>query len=244
MFPPYLTFVLIGFVVATLGAMRAGEKAGIDRARVMDLALLMLALGVLGARLLAVLTDGKLDDFVHLCTDPAKVRPDAERDCLAALKFWQGGLTFYGGLLLAVPGAVWYCRRRRIDFLRMADVLAPFLLLGQGIGRIGCYLEGCCYGATTTGLFAPRHPTQLYEMVIDLALAALLWFVLRPRARGTGALFGWALALYGVARALLELWRADARGGIGPLSTSQLIAIPAVASGIWLIARARRTIGT
>ena len=239
MFPPYLTFVLVGFVVATIEAMRAGEKVGIDRARVMDCALLMLALGVVGARLLAVLTDGKLQDFVHLCTDPERVRPGAERDCLAALKFWQGGLTFYGGLLLAVPGAIWYCRRKRIDFLLMADVMAPFLLLGQGIGRIGCYLEGCCYGAPTGGLFAPRHPTQLYEMAIDVTLAALLWFGLRRRTRGRGELFGWALALYGAARAALELLRADERGGVGPLSTSQLIAIPAVACGIWLIARAR-----
>lgn len=243
MFPPYLTFVLIGFLIATIGAMRAGERAGFDRARIMDLALLMLALGVLGARLLAVATDGKLQDFVHLCTEPERVRPGAERDCLAALKFWQGGLTFYGGLLLAIPGALWYCRRKRFDFLQVADLLAPFLLLGQGIGRIGCYLDGCCYGAPTDGPFGPRHPTQLYEMVIDLALAALLWFVLRRRlAAARGALFGWLLVLYGTSRAALELLRADERGGIGPLSTSQIIAIPAVAIGMWLIARARRTI--
>jgi len=241
-FPPYLTFLLIGFVVASVLAMRAGEKVGVERARVMDLALLVLALGVVGARVLAVLTDGKLEDFVHLCTDPERVRPGAERDCLAALKFWRGGLTFYGGFLLAIPGAAWYCRRKRLDFLAMADLLVPFLLLAQGIGRIGCYLEGCCYGEVTSGWFAPRHPTQLYEMVIDLALAALLWFVLRRRARGKGELLGWALALYGVARAALEVLRADERGGLGPLSTSQLIAIPLVATGIWLILRARRTI--
>ena len=284
-FPSYLTLILIGFVVATLLAKRAARSAGIDGDRVVDLAMLCLVLGVLGARLLSVTTDGKFEDFVHLCTDPAQVeaidaratlcQTDAEcgwdyqcdpgsraaalagtrltmchppRDCLASLKFWQGGLTFYGALFLAVPGALWFCRRKRIDFLRMADLCGPFLLVGQGIGRIGCFLEGCCYGAPTDGPLGvrfpgharPLHPTQLYEMVADLALAAILWFAVRPRARGRGAVFGWTLVLYGAARAVIELWRDDPRGSLGPLSTSQVIAIPAVALGLFLIVRARR----
>jgi phosphatidylglycerol:prolipoprotein diacylglycerol transferase len=69
-FPAYLTLLLLGFLVATFGARRAAERAGIPGERIVDLALWMLVLGVLGARLLAVLTDGKLLDFVHLCTDP------------------------------------------------------------------------------------------------------------------------------------------------------------------------------
>lgn len=286
-FPAYLTMVMVGFLVATLLAKRAAVRAGLPGERMVDLAVLVLVLGVAGARITSVLTDGKLADFVHLCTEPRAVAaPDAAvrycerdeqcgfdyrcapetraavaagaratmcyppRDCLAALEFWQGGLTFYGGLLVATAGALWYCRRRRLDFLAVADLVAPYLLVGQAIGRLGCFLEGCCYGAATGGplgvrfpghAFA-RHPTQLYEAVVDLALAALLLFALRRPPRG--ARFGWMLVLYGAARAIIEIWRDDPRGGLGPLSTSQLVAIPAIALGLALIARARRGTGT
>jgi len=282
-FPSYLTMVMVGFVVAAVGARAAARRAGLDGERVVDMAILCLALGLLGARLLAVLTDGKLLDFVHLCTDPTRVsgedarvslcatdqqcgfdylcnlaaRDDVvagarrsmcypPRDCLAAVKFWQGGLTLYGALLLAVPGAILYCRRKRLDFLRVADLCAPWLLVGQAIGRIGCFLEGCCYGAVTRGPLGvtlpghatPVHPTQLYEAAADIALAALLGLAVRPRGRG--GTFGWMLIGYGAVRFALELLRDDPRGGLGPLSTSQLIAIPAVGAGAWLVARARR----
>jgi phosphatidylglycerol---prolipoprotein diacylglyceryl transferase len=280
-FPSYLTMVLVGFLVAVIGARRAASRAGIDGERIVDMALVCLVLGLLGARLLAVFTDGKLADFVHLCTDPAAVsgddarvalcdaddqcgfdyrcNPDARaavlagqrrsmchppRDCLAALKFWQGGLTLYGAILFAVPAAIWYCRRKRLDFLAVADLVAPYLLVGQAIGRLGCFLEGCCYGAVTRGRFgvrlpghaAPVHPAQLYEAGADLVLAALVAFA----PRGRGARFGWTLLGYAAARSAIEMVRADPRGALGPLSTSQIIAIPAAAAGAWLILRARR----
>jgi len=286
-FPSYLTMVMVGFLTATLLAKRAAVRAGLPGERIVDLALLVLLLGVAGARLLSVATDGKLGEFVHLCTEPRKVAaPDAAvrycqtdeqcgfdylcdrdareqvaageratmchppRDCLAVFKFWQGGLTFYGALLLAIPGAIWFCRRKRLDFLAVGDLVAPYVLVGQAIGRIGCFLEGCCYGAPTTGLFGvhfpghavARHPTQLYEMAADLALAGLLLLAVKPGRRGER--LGWMLALYGAARALVEVLRDDPRGGLGPLSTSQLVAIPAIALGLWLVARARRGAGT
>jgi phosphatidylglycerol:prolipoprotein diacylglycerol transferase len=275
--------LMVGFLVATLLSKRAAVRAGLPGERVVDLAVLVLVLGVAGARLLSVTTDGKLGDFVHLCSDPRAVEaPDAAvrycqrdeqcgydylcdpaareavaaaerstmchppRDCLAALKFWQGGLTFYGALLFAIPGAVWYCRRRRLDVLQVGDLVAPYVMLGQAIGRIGCFLEGCCYGAPTDGLLGvrfpghavARHPTQLYESAVDLVLAAVLLLAVRGRRRGER--LGWMLALYGAARAVIELWRDDPRGGVGPLSTSQLLAIPAIALGLGLVVRARR----
>lgn len=285
-FPSYLTLVLLGFLVATFGARRAAMRAGIDGNRIVDLALVCLCAGVLGARLFAVLTDGKLIDFVHLCSDPPAVSADharvalcetdaqcgfdyecnrearAEvlagerrsmchppRDCLAAIKFWQGGLTLYGGLLLAVPAAFWFCRRRRMEFLAVADLVAPWLLVGQATGRLGCFLEGCCYGAATgsalgvamPGHGRPLHPTQLYEAAADVVLAGVLAWVVSPRARRhRGETFGWMLLMYGAARAVIEIFRDDPRGGLGPLSTSQLVAGLAASVGIALVARARR----
>lgn len=282
--PAYLTMIMIGFFAAIFVARRDGESAGMDGVAIVDLGILMLVLGVLGARLLAVLTDGMLQDFVHLCTDPTLVdavdssvrfcSQDSDcgfdylcnlaargpvtagtqrsmcyppQDCLAALKFWQGGLTFYGGLLLALPGGLWFARRRGLGGLRTADVVAPSVMLGLAFGRVGCFLNGCCYGAETDGSlgvrfpghFADRHPTQLYESLFALGLFFLLRHLVRRRCRGEGELLGWLLVLYGVFRIGIEVFRDDPRGALGPLSTSQLISIPLVAAGAWLVARAR-----
>lgn len=284
-FPSYLTMVALGFVAAVLVARREARRRGVDENAVFDLAVLCLGAGLVGARLLSVLTDGFLEDFVHLCTQPELVdapdtavrfcqsdaecgagylcNPDARdavvagarktmchppRDCFAALAFWQGGLTFYGGLLAAAPLGLWFARRKGLGVLRTGDLAAPALFLGLAIGRVGCFLNGCCYGAPTDGalgaafpgLAQPRHPTQLYESAIALALFALLtWLARRPR--GDGAILGWGLLIYASLRPILELWRDDPRGGLGPLSTSQLLSLPLLAAGAWLVWRARRS---
>ncbi len=283
--PAYLTMIMFGFFAAAIVARRDGESAGLDGVAMVDLCILMLVLGVVGARLLAVLTDGFLQDFVHLCTNSKLVDPidtavrfctsDGQcggdylcdlsaqpavvagerksmcyppQDCLAVFKFWQGGLTFYGGLLLAVPGGFLYARHRGLGALRAADLLAPALMIALAIGRVGCFLNGCCYGAEThsaIGVLFPghlmdRHPTQLYESVFAFLLFVVLRWILRPRLNREGQLFGAMLVLYGVFRVLLEVLRDDPRGAIGPLSTSQLIGLPIIALGLYLFIRNRR----
>lgn len=274
-FPAYLTMLMVGFLVAIAVGRRQAEAMGLSGQKVVDLGILMLVLGIAGSRLLAVLTDGKFMEFVHLCTAPTLVPAvDSQvalctsdvpcdfhyvcdlatstchppRDCLAALKFWQGGLTYYGGLLAAIPGGLWYARRKGLGALVMADLAAPLIMLGLFFGRWGCFLNGCCYGAPTSswpgvmlpGHSQPVHPTQLYEGFGALALAVVLYYVIRPRKRGDGEVLGWLLALYGVMRIVIELFRADPRGSLGPLSTSQILSIPLIAAGIWLIVWVRR----
>jgi phosphatidylglycerol:prolipoprotein diacylglycerol transferase len=274
-FTGYAVMLTLAFVVSILGAQREGMRTGMDGTALIDLGLLMVLLGLLGARILAVLTDGQFTDFVHLCTDPKQVRAldalvahctsDAQcgfdylcdpvrkvchppRDCLAVLKFWQGGLTFYGGLIAASAGGLWFARRRHLGVWRTADLAAPFIMLGLAIGRLGCFFNGCCYGAPTDswlgmvmpGRGGPVHPIQLYESAAALALFFLLYLVARPRKRGHGEVFGWMLVGYGLARIALELLRADPRGALGPLSTSQLVSVPLIPAGVWLIVRLRR----
>lgn len=272
-FTSYVVMMAVAFIVGVWGCRRAATRAGLDGELLVDLGLWMLVLGIAGSRLLAVLTDGKLLDFVHLCTAPklvdavdAKVAQctasaqcgydylcDAAthtcyppRDCLAALKFWHGGLTFYGGVLLAVPGAMWFCRRKRLPVWKVADLAAPFLMLSLAIGRVGCFLNGCCYGDFTDAAIGvqfpghpgPRHPTQLYEMVTAGLLFVILSRVIGPRQQHKpGKTFGWMLILYGIARTIIEIFRADPRGALGPLSTSQVISIPLIAAGVYLVAR-------
>ena len=274
-FPAYMTMLMIGFIVAISLARRQGERQGMNGNHIVDLGLLMLVMGVLGARILSVLADGKFIDFVHLCTDPTQVEAvdrlvetcyesaqcgyhyqcdlatntcHPPRDCLAALKFWWGGLTYYGGLLLAVPVGMWFARRKGLGVLRTADLVAPFVALGLFFGRLGCFFNGCCFGAHTDAWTAvtlpghphPVHPTQLYESLGALALFFVLSFAVQPRKRGHGEVFGWLLVLYGFLRFAIELVRADARGSLGPLSTSQLISIPLIALGAYTVATVRR----
>jgi phosphatidylglycerol:prolipoprotein diacylglycerol transferase len=278
-FPAYMTLLMVGFLVAIWVARREADRQGMAGVAMVDLGLLMLVLGIVGARILSVLVDGHFMDFVHLCTEPTLV-PAVDslvpycsediacdlhyvcdlatntchppRDCLAALKFWQGGLTFYGGLLLAIPGGVWFVRRKGLDMGRVADIAAPCIMLGLMFGRMGCFFNGCCYGVPTAsfagvhfpGHLGPVHPTQLYEATGALLLGVALYVTLRRRAAagraGHGELFGWMLVGYGVLRTVLEIYRADPRGGLGPLSTSQIISIPLIAAGAVVIARSRR----
>jgi phosphatidylglycerol:prolipoprotein diacylglycerol transferase len=267
----YSTLLIVGFTIAIWLARREEDRAGRNGDRVVDLGLLMLICGIAGARLLSVLADGHLEDFVNLCLDPTKVEPhdawakgvvcgsDADcqphylcdearsachppKDCLEVLKFWHGGLAFYGGFLLAVPVGLWYARRKGLGVWRIADLVSPFIALGLFFGRMGCFLNGCCYGAECDlpwavrfpGHAAATHPTQLYEAGAALAIAAALYLGVRPRKRAHGQAFAALLVFYGVARFLLEYVRADERGSLAGLSTSQWIAIPLVAAGAWL----------
>jgi len=273
-FAAHLTMLMVGFIVAIMLARRHADRIGLPGERVVDLGILMLVFGVLGARLLSVLTDGQFMDFVHLCTAPGQVDNigapggncvtnqcpfdyvcDAQRmichpsrDCLAWLKFWQGGLTYYGGFLLAVPVGMWYARRKGLGVMRVADIAAPQIMIGLFFGRIGCFFSGCCYGAATQSWAgvkfpqrpSPVHPTQLYEAAAVLLLGLVLYFVVWPRKRGHGEVFGWLLVLYGCVRWILEYFRADQRGSLGPLSTSQIISIPLVLAGVWMILAIRR----
>jgi phosphatidylglycerol---prolipoprotein diacylglyceryl transferase len=270
-FPAYMTLLMVGFTLAIWLARRDEDRLGRNGDRVVDLGLIMLACGIIGARLLSVVADGKLHDFVNLCTDPklveavdAKVRictADAQcgwdylcdlerktcyppRDCIAALKFWQGGLTYYGGFLLAVPVGLWWARRKQLGVWRMADLTAPVIAFGLFWGRLGCFFNGCCYGSHTDGPlgvdFPGRpnvHPTQLYEAIGALAIFAFLYFWLRPRKRAHGQVFAVFLVVYAVMRFILEFWRADDRGGFGGLSTSQWIGIPLLGLGWYLWGR-------
>jgi phosphatidylglycerol:prolipoprotein diacylglycerol transferase len=173
-------------------------------------------------------------------------------DCLAWAKFWAGGLTYYGGLLGASGAAWWLLRRDRFPFWKAADMAGFAVPLGLAFGRMGCLMAGCCFGATcelpwalsfpprspaseaqfaahelASSHFAslPVHPTQIYESAASVIIAAVCLMWIGPRKRYDGQVFAASMALYAVARFLLEFLRRDARGGLLGLSTSQLIGV-------------------
>lgn len=170
-------------------------------------------------------------------------------DCFAWAKFWAGGLTYYGGLVFASVAAFWLLRRDRFPFWKAADLSAVGIATGLGFGRMGCLLAGCCFGEPHGGPLAlsfpphspasdaqfklgqldnpaswslPVHPTQIYESAACLGIALFCMLFVQSRKRYDGQVFLAFLSLYAIARFLLEILRADDRGGALGLSTSQL----------------------
>lgn len=185
--------------------------------------------------------------------DPARsVCHPKESNCFTWAYFWAGGLTYYGGFIGAAIVAFYQLRRDRFPFWKAADMAGFAIPVGLGFGRVGCLLAGCCFGIRTDGPLGvffpsgspasesqfkthlissmrmpslPVHPTQIYESVASFAIAAFLLFYLHGRKRYDGHVFVAFLVLYAVARCLLEIIRADDRGGLISISTSQWIGL-------------------
>ena len=170
----------------------------------------------------------------------------------------QAGGVFYGGLIAALGVAWWYMRKTKLPPLRTADVFAPAIALGHGIGRLGCFSAGCCWGvechlpwAVTfhnpvahdlvgVPLNTPLHPTQLYESAAEfLIFGILLWRIRRPHQ--TGAVISLYLLLYSTARFIVEFFRFHEQGNLWgtPLDTSQWISLGLFALGALYFLRAR-----
>jgi phosphatidylglycerol:prolipoprotein diacylglycerol transferase len=172
---------------------------------------------------------------------------------------WSGtGFSWYGGVLFGIPTAILLGLRAKIGGLRMLDLTAPSMAIGNGIGRIGCFLSGDgCYGidikpvhflfftfrpwgmSFPKGLepvFVPVYPTPLYEMAAAFLICGWLWWR-GGKPRGTGDLAGEYLVLAGIARFLVEFIRRNPKVLWG-LTDAQLASAVAVVAGIVLIWRA------
>jgi phosphatidylglycerol:prolipoprotein diacylglycerol transferase len=201
----------------------------------------MLLSGLVGAKLLLVIVDW----------------PHYVSSWSGAKELVRSAGVFYGGLIGAVLATVWVLKRHHIGFFPFADAAAPSVALGQAIGRLGCFSAGCCWGAPTqvpwaitftnplaernvgTPLGIPLHPTQLYEALGTLLLCVVL--VAFERRSFSGETFARYLVGSGTLRFVIEIYRGDPRGSLfhGALSTSQAIALVAVAAGLvlWVIRR-------
>jgi phosphatidylglycerol:prolipoprotein diacylglycerol transferase len=226
-------------------ASREAKRQGLDAGRVTDMAIWVLIAGLIGAKVLLVLVD-----FHYYQRSPREL-----------WSIFQSGGVFYGGLIGGALVAWWYARRHGLAGWSTADALAPGVVLGQAIGRLGCFAAGCCWGKPTslpwavtftdvyasravgTPMDTPLHPSQLYESgAAFLIFAFLLWLLPRKRFNGQVALA--YVALYSAVRFGLEFLRGDPERGSwfgGALSTSQVIAIVLLLGTAVLLPRLRRT---
>jgi phosphatidylglycerol:prolipoprotein diacylglycerol transferase len=243
---------LVGLWVASRQARRVASGLFADedrRARyanqVIDMAVWVLIAGLVGAKLLLVALDWR-----SFGRNPREI-----------LSILQSGGVFYGGLVAGILVAWWYARRHHLPGWPTADVLAPGVVLGQAIGRLGCFAAGCCWGKATqvpwavvfTDMYAARavgtpmdtslHPSQIYEsLAAFLIFFFLLW--LAPRKRFHGQVVLAYVALYSAARFALEFLRGDLDRGAwlgGRVSTSQIIAVVLLLAVAVLLPRVRRT---
>jgi len=209
----YGMMVFLGFALATWFATLRGKKEGFAPNVVMDLVVWILVSSLIGSRAMYVMFH--LNEFHGRWLD---IISPIQSDGTIGI----AGLVFLGGVLTAVPVSAWYMHRKGIPFLKMIDVMIPALALGMGFGRIGCFLNGCCFGVPTDqplGMIFPSnciaggvfsgihiHPTQLYAIIYNFSIMVIL--TLRtPYRRFTGELFYMFLALYGIARFLNETVR-------------------------------------
>jgi phosphatidylglycerol:prolipoprotein diacylglycerol transferase len=221
---------LVGLILAVIEAKREGE----DPQKIMDLSVYILISAIAGSRLLYIMISYK--EYV---SDPLRI-----------LKIWEGGLVFYGGFLMAIAVVIVYLRKHNMNVWKVGDILAPSVAIGQGIGRLGCFFAGCCYGKATSvpwgviftdpNTLAPMgirlHPAQLYDSANGFIIFTVL-VVLRRFKKFDGQLFWTYALLYAIGRFIVEIFRGDERGfAIEPyISTSQFIAILLLITSIIMI---------
>ena len=235
----YGFLLAVSFFCGIWLAARRAPRRGLSPEAVYDTSLVIVFAAILGARFMYVL--------FHLAE---------MRSFVDVIAVWRGGLTMYGGVLAAMVASWLYARRRDLSFLRLADVVAPSLGLGLMLTRVGCFLNGCCYGkptdlpwgvvfpqATFGGrLFGetPLHPTQLYSSFEGLlTLVVLLLYDRRPRREGQ--VFALYLLLAGVGRFSLDFFRHyEANVYVaGPLTVNQILSLGSCLVGVLLFAAIR-----
>lgn len=177
----YAAALVAGFAAAGALAHVRMRARGIDPVHLRPMLVLAVVLGMAGAR------------ARYAWENPASFRrADGGLDLRTLIDLDAGGMVWYGGLLLAAAGIALYAWRKRLPVMTLADVVAPPIALGLGLGRIGCFFNGCCYGRPTSVAWAVTsphpphahiHPTQLYEAIAGIALAGLLVLIDRARPR-------------------------------------------------------------
>jgi len=201
---------LAGLVMTSVLARRQAYSSS----EIRELALELVLVGILGARVLYLTTH--LFTYATVCRFAIATDEGALWTCARPLWIWEGGLSFYGGLIAALGWLAWRAPRRGLAPLRIADLAAPGLALAYAIARVGCFLAGCCFGrvtecglglrfppesaafqllldrgAITRGSEAtpPLHPVQLYTAVAHTLLCVALLVVSRRRTLAPGRVF-------------------------------------------------------
>jgi phosphatidylglycerol---prolipoprotein diacylglyceryl transferase len=229
----YGIFVALGFLAGLWTASRRAKRSGIAAERIFDLGPWLIIGGIVGGRVLYVISYWR------------EIFADNLREIFMVQ---HGGLVFYGGLIGATIAGILYLHLKKLPLWKVADIVAPGIALGYVFGRIGCLMNGCCYGrecslpwaihfpATHETHGAPVHPTEIYDALLNLGFYFFLVWLFR-RKKFDGQVFAAYLIGYAVLRSFVEYFRGDYPvhylGGVA--TPAQLVSIGIVIGGLLLM---------
>lgn len=217
----------IAFLVSVYLASRRAGIYMISPDTVNNLAIVCLVSGVIGARIAYAVVN--ISDF---------------RDApLRVFMINEGGLIFYGGFTLAFIAGIAFARITALSVRDTADLMVPFVALGHAIGRIGCFLNGCCYGRPTDSLLGvqfPHMPTKVYPTQLfssgGLFIIFCFLFFMQKRRRFKGEITSLYLIIYGIFRFFMEFLRGDLFPVFHGFTVTQIVSIAFIATGTALFA--------
>jgi phosphatidylglycerol:prolipoprotein diacylglycerol transferase len=243
----YGVLAAIGFLVGVWYAYRQAARVGLDPNKVWNLGIYGVLIALLGSKVWLILSA-----WSYYVANPGQV---------FSWSTFQSAGTFYGGLLGGIVWVVLYTHFQKMPLLAVLDVTAAPVALGHAIGRVGCFVAGCCYGKPTslpwgvtftnpvaqkiagTPLDVSLHPTQLYEAGAEfLNFLFLIW--LGTRRRFPGRIMGAYFILYGIERGTIEFFRGDLGRTMmfhDTFSLMQIVSVAMVVAGSFLCLRGRRS---
>jgi len=240
----YGIMAALGFLSAVFLLMLNRKTGNMDSEQITDVAMICMISAIVGARIFYVV------QFWNLYKD----------NPVSIIRIDQGGLVFFGGFFCATATLLYYSWRKKLNILKMLDIFGPSLAIGHFFGRIGCFMNGCCYGKPSdlpwsvqfpsgtapaaafpsdplhpeTCISQHLHPVQIYESLFNLVLAIALCYLLKKLKPGqTAAAY---LICYGLGRFTIEALRGDNHHFIlGKFTVSQSIGVFVAAAGILLL---------
>lgn len=239
----YGVMMALAFFAGLWTATRRARLANVSGDAIADVTLWLLCGSIIGARIVYVATYWK-QEF-------------ADQPFREVFMVQHGGLVFYGGLIGAIAVSAIYLVWKKLPVWKVADILAPSIALGSVFGRIGCFLNGCCYGRACDLPWAIHfsgahethgagvHPTQIYDALLNLILYLALAWLFR-RKKFDGQIFALYLIGYAICRSVVEFFRGDYPADhihAGLFTPAQLLSVPILLAGVVLMVILSRRAG-
>lgn len=210
----YGLMLAVAFIVVSSLACRQAKKHNFKADIIFNLLFGVFITGIIGSRIFYVAEN--IGYYIKNLTE--------------IIMLQQGGLSWFGGLISGIVFTILYLKKKRLSVYKTFDLIVPFVALGQAIGRIGCLLNGCCFGRISPfGLYFTAHQSALIPVQTYSSLALILIFItlrlLQERPHKEGAILFTYLLLYGIKRFFIEFWRADNAVVFSGLTLFQLLSI-------------------
>jgi phosphatidylglycerol:prolipoprotein diacylglycerol transferase len=210
----YGFMLVMAFAVSSTLARLQAKKKSINPDIIFNFSFIAFISGIIGARILYI-----AENLSYYLRNPLEI-----------IMLQQGGLSWFGGLLFGLICGIIYLKKKNLSVYKVLDLISPFVALAGGIGRVGCLLNGCCFGKVSKfGIYFAVHnsiliPTQIYSSLLLIFIFIILRF-LQDRPHKEGKIFFAYLLFYSVKRFFIEFWRADNEAILLGLTLFQIISI-------------------